>query len=363
MKVLFINSVCGIGSTGRICIKLAQGLEEQGHECRIAYGRKTVPDMYRKFGIRIGKKINVILHVLRTRICDEHGFCSKHATSEFLKWADQFNPDLLWLHNIHGYYINIEMLFRWIKRRPQMQVRWTLHDCWAFTGHCSYFTVDKCDQWKNHCLHCPQIRRYPASLLISNCEQNFERKQVAFTGVMRMILITPSQWLAGLVKQSFLMEYQTEVLHNNVDTSVFKPTPSDFRQRYGLEGKKIILGVANVWNERKGIDDFFKLAKSLDDNFRIVMVGLNSLQIRSLLPNMIGIQKTNSARELAEIYSAADVFFNPTYEDNYPTVNIEAEACGTKVITYCTGGAPETIRREDSLVVPVGYYRWISENE
>ena len=355
MKVLFINSVCGIGSTGRICTDLAQQLEAEGNEVKIAYGRKgTVPERFQKYAVRIGTDFDCKMHALQTRLFDTHGFGSKHATEKFLQWAEEYKPDLLWLHNLHGYYINVEMLFDWIKKHPEMQVKWTLHDCWAFTGHCSHFTVVKCEQWKSHCSYCSQLRRYPACFAMSSVSKNFERKRRAFTGVKNMTLITPSKWLADLTRQSFLKEYPVEVHYNTIDTNIFKPTPSDFRKRYGLQDKIIVLGAANVWEDRKGLFDFYKLAEMLDDRYVIELVGLSEKQIKDLPKNIKGIQRTNSPQELAAIYTAADVFVNPTYEDNYPTVNLEAEACGTKVITYDTGGCKETIHLKESCVVPVG---------
>ena len=283
------------------------------------------------------------MHAIQTRLFDTHGFGSKHATKEFLKWAEEYKPNLLWLHNLHGYYINVEMLFAWIKKHPEMQVKWTLHDCWAFTGHCSYFTMVKCEQWKSHCSYCSQLRRYPACFVMSSVSKNFERKRKAFTGVKNMTLITPSKWLADLTRQSFLKEYPVEVHYNTIDTNIFKPTPSDFRERYGLQDKFIVLGVANVWEDRKGLFDFYKLAKKLDDRCVIVLIGLSKEQIVNSPSNIIGIQRTNSPQEWAKIYTAADVFFNPTYEDNYPTVNLEASACGAQVLTYRTGGSPESV--------------------
>lgn len=354
MKILLINSVCGIGSTGRICAELAQQLEKNGHTVKIAYGRNAyVPEQFKKYAVRIGTDFDVKFHALQTRLFDTHGFGSKCATKKFLKWADNYNPDLVWLHNIHGYYINVEMLFAWLKSHPQTQVKWTLHDCWAFTGHCSYFTMANCNKWQKHCEHCPQKKSYPASFF-DNSKNNFERKKVAFTGVKNMQLITPSKWLADLVKQSFLKEYSVEVIYNTIDTSIFKPTPSDFRQKYGLENKKIILGVASVWEPRKGLKDFIKLASILNDNYVIVLVGLTDEQIKTLPKNCLGIKRTSSPQELAAIYTAADVFFNPTYEENYPTVNLEAQACGTPVITYDTGGSKETLYMKNSKVIKTG---------
>ena len=397
-----LNVVCGIRSTGRICAELAEKLEEKGHEVKIAYGRESVPEKYRKYAVKIGGKTDQRIHALRTRILDEHGLGSSHATRKFLQWADEYNPDLLWLHNIHGYYINFELLFGWIKNRPNMQVKWTLHDCWAFTGHCSYFTAAQCDKWREYCQHCAQKGAYPASWIKDNCSDNFQRKQLAFSGVKNMTLITPSQWLADLVKRSFLSEYPVEVCYNTIDTNIFKPTPSDFRKRYGLQNKKIILGVASVWDERKGLEDFLKLAHMLDERYAIVLVGLSKKQIEQmpkLIKNakknmsvcvgdkyeskrsavnaavirtdkgvavpegvhnlyneitdekkikgssasVLGITRTSNSEELAKIYTAADVFVNPTHEDNFPTVNLEAIACGTYVITYLTGGSPETL--------------------
>lgn len=347
MKCLIINSVCGIGSTGRICTDLAQQLEAEGNEVKIAYGRKgTVPEQFQKYAVRIGTDFDCKMHAIQTRLFDTHGFGSKHATKEFLKWAEEYKPDLLWLHNLHGYYINVEMLFDWIKKHPEMQVKWTLHDCWAFTGHCSY---------------CSQLRRYPACFAMSSVSKNFERKRKAFTGVKNMTLITPSKWLADLTRQSFLKEYPVEVHYNTIDTSIFKPTPSDFRERYGLQDKVIVLGVANVWEDRKGLFDFYKLAQMLDEKYAIVLVGLSEKQIKELPKNIKGIQRTNSPQELAAIYTAADVFVNPTYEDNYPTVNLEAQACGTRVITYDTGGCKETLHTKESTLVQTGAIQVVAE--
>lgn len=420
MRVLLINVVCGIRSTGRICTDLADQFIKNGDEVRIAYGRvDEVPEKYQKYAVRIGNPVDNVLHMLRTRILDQHGFGSVRATRRFLQWAEEYKPDLVWLHNIHGYYINVEMLFSWIKQHPEIQVKWTLHDCWAFTGHCAYFSSIHCEQWKKRCINCRQIRNYPSCYGHGNVEHNYERKKAAFTGVKDLTLITPSKWLAELTRESFLREYPVEVRYNTINHEVFQPTESDFRKKYKLQKQYIILGVASSWDKRKGLYDLYRLAQMLNENYAIVLVGLSKKQMNHLTKNVHGVKKTslstdsvqvyqseislesdtpsdwckedqgpleslavppkvealyeaitnrkapdispdapcrctvvcipstNSTRELAQIYTAADLFVNPTHEDNYPTVNLEAQACGTKVVTYDTGGCRETLQNTD----------------
>lgn len=375
MKLLLINSVCGTGSTGRIGACIARDYESRGWEVRFAYGRDShVPIECQKWAVRIGNQFSVRLHGLLTRLFDLHGtgLCSYLATRRFLKWAEVWRPDVVWLHNLHGYYINYELLFAWIKRHPEMEVKWTLHDCWAFTGHCSHFLLTDCERWKSGCYACIEKHEYPAALLLNAAKTNWARKRKAFSGVKNMRLITPSKWLADLTRKSFLKEYPVEVIHNTIDSSVFKPTPSNFRDRIGVKDKTIILGVASVWDHRKGFADFIKLYSLLKtvnagQSAFVVLVGLTERQIASLPPGMIGIARTNSAAELAELYSAADWFFNPTHEDNYPTVNLEARACGCKIATYDTGGASETVEGYDKAWVlkgedksPEGFFRLLS---
>lgn len=348
MKILQINSVCGVGSTGRIATDLYKVIEEAGHECVIAYGRGTAPNGIKT--IKIGTNFDNYMHVAKTRIFDKHGFGSTKATKEFIKKVEEYNPDVIHLHNIHGYYINIEVLFEYLKRANK-KVVWTLHDCWAFTGHCAYFDYVGCSKWKNGCKHCPQKKEYPNSLLIDNSEINFNKKKDIFTGVKDLTIVTPSKWLAGLVKESYLSEYKVQVINNGIDLDVFKPTKSDFRARYGLEDKFIVLGVASVWDRRKGLNYLVELSQKLDDNYKVIVVGVTEKQKEQLPKNVIGITKTNNVKELVEIYSAADVFVNPTLEDNFPTTNLEALACGTPIVTFDTGGSIEPIDTITGIVV------------
>lgn len=341
MRVLEINICCGCLSTGRIASDIAKDYINNGDETVVAYARGYVDTGIPT--VQIGGKLGVYAHKALSLLFDDAGFHSKHATRKFLEWADDFNPDVLWIHNIHGYYINVEMLFAWIKSRPQMNVKWTLHDCWSFTGHCPYFSVAKCDKWRTLCHHCPIKGGYPKSILFDNSKSNYIRKKIAFTGVKNMVLVTPSQWLKDLVQQSFLREYPVEVHYNEVDTSVFQPTPSHFRQEYGLEEKKIVLGVASTWSRNKGLADFEKLAAMLDDSYKIVLVGLSKKQIAALPKCILGLERTHNAIDLAKIYSAADVFVNPSKEETFGMTTVEAISCGTKAVVYKDTACEEVV--------------------
>ena len=349
-----INTVPN-GSTGGIMMKEHREMLAKGEDSYAFWGRgrEAENDHEMKFASDLEVKVDV----LRTRLDGKAGFHSRAATERLLGRLDEIQPEVVHLHNLHGYYVNIEMLFGWLAKHD-CRVEWTLHDCWAFTGHCAHFTYAKCAQWQSRCAYsepCPQLNTYPKTYSKRSCSWNFEQKKRLFNllSADRMKLITPSHWLEGLVKQSFLAKYPVEVRHNTIDVSVFKPTPSDFRERHGIGDRFMILGVASPWTERKGLSDFVRLAKELDPNkYAIVLAGLSEKQIKALPEGVVGLTRTDSPEELAGIYTAADVFFNPTQEDNFPTVNLEAEACGTPVLTYDTGGCRETVQREDSAVLP-----------
>ena len=346
-RILFINSVCN-GSTGTICKNLYKAAVEEGHECCIAYGRGEAPKGFKT--IKIGNKLDIYLHVLKARLFDASGFGSKQATKELIKKIDEFKPDIIHLHNIHGYYVNIEILFKYLKEHPEIKKIWTLHDCWAFTGHCPHFEYEKCGQWKNECKKCIRRNEYPKSL-IDRCNRNYWLKKSSFTNVDNLMLVSPSNWLMNLIKDSFFKEYPIEVINNGVDTSIFKHTESNIKERYGIKNKKVILGVASVWDKKKGLDTFIEISKQLDNEYQIVLIGLNKKQIKKLPSNIIGITRTENVQELVKWYSAAEVLFNPTLEDNYPTVNLEAIACGTPVITFDTGGSPESAFADESTTI------------
>lgn len=343
MKVLMINVVCGIRSTGRICTDIATTLSKQGHEVKIAYGREQVPEKFQTISYRIGNAFDVKWHGMMARFMDKSGFGSERATKRFIEWIEEYDPDVIHLHNLHGYYINVKVLFDYLKKSNK-KVIWTLHDCWPFTGHCSYFDYIGCNKWQSSCQKCPLKHEYPKSVLCDQSKNNYEKKKKLFSELSDLVLVTPSHWLADLIKKSFLKEYRVEVIHNGIDVDVFKSNPIS---ENGLEipgDKKIVLGVAAIWNKRKGLDDFLKLSKMLDSSYQIVLVGLSETQIKELPSNIMGIKRTNDVHELAKLYSRASVYVNPTYEDNYPTTNLEAISCGTPVVSYATGGSGESAK-------------------
>ena len=332
MKYLFINSVAGVGSTGRIAADKCRELMAQGHECRLAYGR-TCANCDDIPTIRIGSDLGVKIHGVLNRFFDNHGFNSAAATRNFLKQVREYDPDVIWLHNIHGYYIHVGELFDYL-RYSGKKIIWTLHDCWSFTGHCAYFDFVGCNKWKTGCEKCPQKKSYPASMVMDGSAENYASKKYYFSGIPDLTLTVPSQWLANRVKDSFLGEYPVEVIHNTVDTNVFKPTPSDFRQRYHLEEKVMLLGVANIWEERKGLKDFIALSKLLDDRYQIVLVGLTPEQCKDLPGNILCLPRTDNIRQLVQIYSAADLYINPSVEETFGMTILEAACCGTPSIVY-----------------------------
>lgn len=350
MNIMQINIVCGIRSTGRITTDLHAILLSQDHQSTIAFGRYEAKNC--DHTIHIGSSLDKVVHIAKTRLFDQHGFGSATATKAFIEQIKTLNPDVIHLHNLHGYYLHIGLLFAYLKQ-ANIPVIWTLHDCWAFTGHCSHFDFVGCERWKTECCDCPSKSDYPRSFT-DNSRGNYRIKKELFLGLKNLTLVTPSKWLADLVKQSFLQNYPVIVINNGIDLGQFKPLSSAFRINHQLLNKFIVLGVASDFSERKGYQYFIELSKQLKSDEKLVLVGLNEKQIKHLPAGVIGISKTNSTQELAEIYSAADVFINPTLEDNFPTTNLEALACGTPVITFNSGGSPECLDATCGLVVVRG---------
>lgn len=351
MRVVQINSY-NYGSTGNIMNDIALQAEKAGIEnitcCPSARSmRKNIHRNQLFIGTRAGRN----LHIVLAKITGLNGCFSVIDTYVFLKKIEKFNPDIIHLHNLHNCYINLPLLFGFTKKK-NIKLVWTLHDCWSFTGKCPYFTAVNCYKWQNGCHSCPQLKEYPNTFTDST-KLMWALKKRWFNLPDNIAICTPSAWLAEKAKQSFLKKHTIRVINNGIDLSQFYPRESDFRKRYSCENKKLILGVAFIWEKRKGLDVFVKLAESLADEYKIVLVGTDEATDRIIPDNIISIHRTKDKAELAEIYSAADVFVNPTREEVLGMVNIEALACGTPVITFDTGGSPEIIDSTCGSVVAV----------
>lgn len=344
MKVVQINSTCGVGSTGKICVGISEILTKNNIENYILYSSKS--NGY-PLGIQCADDSYIKIQALKAKVFGNYGFNSKKATKRMIAELERINPDIVHLHNIHGHDCDIEMLLTYFKENKTKLV-WTFHDCWTFTGYCTYFDMVKCGKWKAECGDC--IQRKEFSWLFDKSASLLERKKRLFEG-LDLIIVTPSQWLADMVKQSFLGEYPVKVICNGIDLDVFKPVLSNIKQRYGWEDKRIVLGVSVEWGRRKGLDVFVELAKRLPDDYQIVLVGTNADIDKRLPSNIMSIHRTHNAQELAEIYTVADVFANPTRDEVLGLVNIEALACGTPGVTFNSGGSPECYDENCGAVV------------
>lgn len=355
MKIAEINMTSN-GSTGKIMFQVARVSREAGHDVktytpvRYARGKKLPVDSFLNH-FTWGSRAGAFLHYYVGTLFGKNGSFSIAGTKQLIKNLKTFEPDIIHLHNLHKYCINFSMLFDYIKK-SKVKAIWTLHDCWTFTGHCAHFTMVGCEKWKDGCHHCPQPKAYP-KMYVDTSKKMYELKKKWFCGVENMTIVTPSHWLKNLVEQSFLNQYPVKVINNGIDLSVFKPCESSFREKYALDDKKVVLGVAFDWGYKKGLDVMIELSKRLPDDYRIVLVGTNDLIDSQLPDNIISIHRTENQTELAEIYTAADVFVNPTREEVFGLVNAEALACGTPVITYATGGSPEVVDETCGKVVGV----------
>lgn len=351
MKVIQINSVCGKGSTGKIAVDIYNHLINKGDECLIAFGRGTAPENVNSF--RFNTDFGVKLHGAVSRINDRQGFLSTAATKKLTEKIISYNPDIIHLHNIHGYYLNVKVLFEFLAKYNKPVV-WTLHDCWAFTGHCAYFSYADCNRWIDGCYNCPLKKSYPASIFLDNSKLNYSQKKILFNSIKNLHIVTPSHWLKNTVENSFLKENSVTTIYNGIDLNVFKPTESNIKSKLGIENKKMYLGVANIWEKRKGLEDFIKLSYKLAEDEVIVLVGLDKSQIASLPKGIIGIERTESVNELLCLYTAADVYINTSVEETMGLTTLEALAAGTPAIVYNKTAVPEVVDESCGTVVEAG---------
>lgn len=349
LKIIQINTVCN-GSTGKIMANIQTLADDNGYNTLSLYGRRNGYSNLKCY--KIGNNISFIFHVLFTFIFNNEGCYSVLSTKKLIKLLRQENPDIIQLHNIHGYYLNYKMLFNFLNEEYTGNVFWTFHDCWPITGHCAYFDYVKCDKWKQKCGNCPQIHNYPISLFFDTSSFEFENKKELFQNTKNLTIITPSIWLKRIIYKSFLKDKDIVVINNGIDLNVFKKIVDlNVYKKYNIDNsKKILLGVASIWEKRKGYEDILILSKNVSKNVIIIMIGLSKKQMKNLPDNIIGIERTENQLDLVKLYSVADIFINPTHEDNFPTVNLEAIACGTPVISYDTGGCAEQINCHVGIV-------------
>ena len=352
LKVASIN-LSNVGSTGKIV---------SGISSTISDGAILFYNCYPYDNINSPKKENDILicNKLERKICRKlstifgvDGLFGTFHTRRFLQRLKKFRPDIIHFHNLHFGYLDIPLIIKYIKEND-IRVIWTLHDCWSFTGRCPHFTVQNCYKWKAGCNRCPYPKIVYPFAKMDRTKKMWKLKKKWFTGIKNLTIVTPSNWLANLVKQSYLKDYHVRVINNGIDLSIFKPSTSNFKERNNIPHDRfVVLGVAFGWSLRKGLDVFIKLSHELDEKYQIVLVGTND-EIDTQLPsNITSIHRTNNQQELAKVYTAADLFVNPTREENYPTVNMESLACGTPVLTFRTGGSPEIIDETCGSVVDV----------
>lgn len=346
MKVLFVNSVCGYGSTGKIVERLAREVESRGGESLVCYGRYDYSGEV--YAVKITSKTENYVNAFNARLLDNDGFGLKSPTKRLIKVIEEFKPDVINLHNLHGYYLNIKVLFEYLAS-TDIKIVWTLHDCWPLTGHCVHFEYARCDKYLSGCFDCPQKKEYPTALLLDNSKNNYKKKQASYEKIKKenLIVVTPSLWLKNVVEKSILSRFETVCINNGVDLQNFDYKKGDV--------KKTILAVASTWTEKKGYKDVIELASRQRGEYKVVMVGVSDKQEDELKgTDIVAIKRTSNQKELAELYRNSLVFVNPTYEDNFPTTNIEALASGTPVITYKTGGSVEVIEKGNGYVVKQG---------
>ena len=349
-KLIQINTVCN-GSVGNIMRQIQIAALKEGYETISFYGRrKGYSDITCE---RFGSFCGFWSHVIWTTITDTQGLGSYFITKKMVNRLREENPDIIHIHNLHGYYLNYPILFKYLRNEFKGKIVWTFHDCWPITGHCPHFVIAKCDKWKSKCEKCPNKGVYPISWFMDASKYNYKLKKKLFSGFDNMIITTPSNWMKEQIEQSFLKDARIEVISNGIDLDVFYPREKcNLIKKYNIpKDKKVILGVANVWEERKGLGVFINLAKEMDDNYSIILVGLRKYQMKKLLPNMIGIERTESKEELAELYSRADVFLNPSEEESFSLVTIEAMACGTPVVALDSSAVKELVNEDNGIIL------------
>lgn len=352
MRLLEINATCNWGSTGRIVENICDYAASHGWDCFYAHGARYVNNSkYNTY--QVGSKKDNYIHILYSLATGRHGLASKDNTRELIRYIASIRPDIIHLHNIHGYYLNYSILFEYLNSEP-IPVVWTLHDCWAFTGHCTHFDHIGCNQWKQECCHCPLKHFDYKSLLFDRSTENFRLKKEVFTKHPNLTIVAVSNWLSQKAKESFLGVYPIRTIYNGVDTSVFKYQSSNIKEKFGIIDKKMLLAVATDWDKNKGLNDYIALSRILPDDYKILMVGVSPKVKKQLPSSIISIERTHDISMLVDLYSAAEMVLNLSYLETFGLTTVEGMACGTPSIVYNKTASPELITPETGIVVEAG---------
>ena len=356
MPILFqINVAANWGSHGRIAEGIGEIVQAHDWDSYIAYGRYANPS--KSHLLKVGSTYDTLLHGAHSMLFDRHGLASKGATWRLIRDIDYIQPDIIQLHNIHGYYLNYPLLFEYLSSLD-VPVVWTLHDAWAMTGHCAFPALAECNQWKEECVTCPLTRKeYPRCYGSSRTRENFQEKKYWFNTVPNLHIVTVSRYLEGQVRQSFLKDIDTRCIYNGVDIDVFHP----YNYQFSRSRHYKVLGVASVWEKRKGLDAFRQLRRMLPENYDITLVGLTDQQTRRLPDGISVVSRTDSVQDLVELYANADVFVNPSQAESFGMTTAEALACGTPAIVYNTTACPELVDENTGGVVPLDDVQALAE--
>lgn len=351
-RLLIINVALNWGSTGHIAEHIGLLAIEEGWEVYMAHGARYINQSALQ-SYQVESKVGEMFHYLGSSLCDAQGLGSRTATIRFIKYIDSIKPDVIHLHNIHGCFLNFPLLFEHLHKN-QIPVIWTLHDCWSFTGHCTYFERNGCEKWMTGCYDCPSSKDFPKSWFYDGSKRNYELKKKCFLGLDRVVLVPVSEWLGGLVKKSFMGVYPIHVITNGVDVSVFKEVKNDIRERLGIKANYMLLAVAQGFDDRKGVRDYAQLSLMLSDDYQLVLVGATEEDKKVLPKNILALGPTNGVKELVEFYSAADILLSLSYEETFGLTIAEGMACGTPAVIYDNTGQAEIVTPETGFKVTTG---------
>ena len=353
-KILQIGIEVNSGSTGKVAEQIGIIAIDGGFESYIAYARGYNPSLSNT--IKIGNKLSQFIHLLKTRILGEHLDGSYFVTKIFINKIKKLNPDIIHLHNIHGYYINVPLLFKFLKKFGK-PVIWTLHDCWVFTGHCTHFTIEGCDKWKKECFSCPKTKNYPKSLFFDTSNQEYLTKKKLFNDLPNLVLVGVSDWVARLAGESFLKNKKIISVFNGVNTEVFRQmfNRNEVLTKYNINPtSKVLIASGTTWINTKGLDDYKILADVLPLDYQLVLVGVNKKVASNIPSKIITIPRTESQNELAELYSVAEILLCLSYQESFGFPPVEAMACGTPVIVYNNTALRELVNESTGRLVPTG---------